>query len=56
MSAVASVKNNLAYATHQFFQNSGFNYIHTPLTTCADYEGAEKNVRNYDFHVTKWIN
>ena len=40
MSAVARVKNNIAYATHQFFQNNGFQYIHTPLITCADCEGA----------------
>lgn len=34
------VKNNLAYATHQFFQNNGFLYVHTPLITAADCEGA----------------
>jgi len=36
MSAVGQVKNNIAYATHQFFQNNVFQYIHTPLITCAD--------------------
>lgn len=40
MGAVARIKNNLAYATHQFFQNNGFLYIHTPLITAADCEGA----------------
>ena len=40
MSAITRVKNNLAYATHQFFQNNGFLYIHTPLITGADCEGA----------------
>jgi asparaginyl-tRNA synthetase len=40
MSAIFRVKNNLAYATHQFFQNNGFLYIHTPLITGADCEGA----------------
>lgn len=40
MSAVARVKNNIAYATHQFFQNNGFQYIHTPLITASDCEGA----------------
>jgi asparaginyl-tRNA synthetase len=34
------VKNNLAYATHQFFQNNGYLYIHTPLITASDCEGA----------------
>ena len=36
ISAVMRVKNNLAYATHQFFQNNGFVYVHTPLITAAD--------------------
>lgn len=40
MSSIARVKNNLAYATHQFFQNNGFYYIHTPVITGADCEGA----------------
>lgn len=39
-SAMTRIKNNLAYATHQFFQNNGFLYIHTPLITGADCEGA----------------
>jgi len=38
--AMTRIKNNLAYATHQFFQNNGFLYIHTPLITGADCEGA----------------
>ena len=38
--AVTRVKNNLAYATHQFFQNNGYLYIHTPIITAADREGA----------------
>lgn len=40
MGAVARIKNNLAYATHQFFQNNGFLYVHTPIITAADCEGA----------------
>jgi asparaginyl-tRNA synthetase len=39
-SAMTRIKNNLAFATHQFFQNNGFLYIHTPLITGADCEGA----------------
>ena len=38
--AVTRIKNNLAYATHQFFQNNGYLYIHTPIITAADCEGA----------------
>ena len=34
--SVIRVKNNLAYATHQFFQNNGFLYIQTPIITGAD--------------------
>ena len=34
------VRNNLAYATHQFFQQRGFLYIHTPIITASDCEGA----------------
>jgi asparaginyl-tRNA synthetase len=40
MSCVARIKNSLAYSTHQFFQNNGFFYIHTPVITAADCEGA----------------
>lgn len=38
--AVARVRNVLAYATHQFFQERGFLYIMTPIITAADCEGA----------------
>lgn len=38
--AVTRVRNSLAYATHQFFQSRGFNYIHTPLISTSDCEGA----------------
>lgn len=40
MGSVARIKNNLAYATHQFFQNNGFIYVHTPIITASDCEGA----------------
>jgi asparaginyl-tRNA synthetase len=38
--AMTRVRNNLAYATHQFFQQRGFLYIHTPIITASDCEGA----------------
>mmetsp|Transcript_44885 Transcript_44885/g.126741 ORF Transcript_44885/g.126741 Transcript_44885/m.126741 type:complete len:783 (-) Transcript_44885:259-2607(-) len=38
--AVARVRSALAMATHRFFQDRGFLYIHTPLITCCDCEGA----------------
>jgi asparaginyl-tRNA synthetase len=40
ISAVTRVRNNLAYATHRFFQERGFLYIHTPIITASDCEGA----------------
>lgn len=42
LGAVARVRNALSYATHIFFQQRGFLYIHTPIITGADCEGAGK--------------
>ena len=39
-SAVFRVRSALAYAIHQFFQEQGFVYVHTPLITGNDAEGA----------------
>ncbi|MDR2158692.1 MAG: asparagine--tRNA ligase [Treponema sp.] len=38
--AVARVRNRLAFAVHQFFQERGFQYVHTPIITTGDAEGA----------------
>ena len=38
--AVFRVRSVLAYAIHQFFQERGFVYVHTPLITSSDCEGA----------------
>jgi asparaginyl-tRNA synthetase len=38
--AVTRVRNRLSYAVHQFFQDHGFYYIHTPIITSSDCEGA----------------
>lgn len=51
ISAVARIRNALAYATHTFFQNHGFLYIHTPIITTSDCEGAGEM-----FQVTTLIN
>eukprot|EP00897_Mesotaenium_endlicherianum_P000126 jgi/Mesen1/10113/ME000075S09614 len=40
ISAVARIRNALAYATHTFFQQHGFLYVHTPIVTTSDCEGA----------------
>jgi len=38
--AVTRVRNACAYATHKFFNERGFLYIHTPIITTSDCEGA----------------
>ncbi|XP_031498656.1 asparagine--tRNA ligase, cytoplasmic 1-like [Nymphaea colorata] len=40
ISAIARIRNALAYATHTFFQKNGFLYVHTPIITTSDCEGA----------------
>lgn len=40
LGAVTRVRSALAFATHQFFRESGFQYIHTPILSGADCEGA----------------
>ena len=37
---MARVRNAMAMAIHQFFQNRGFLYLHTPIITASDAEGA----------------
>jgi asparaginyl-tRNA synthetase len=38
--AVARVRSRMAYSIHEFFQVRGFQYVHTPLITASDCEGA----------------
>jgi len=38
--AVARVRNALAYATHKFYQERDFLYLHTPMITTSDAEGS----------------
>src|SRR5881227_2927039 len=39
-SSVFRVRSRLAFAVHQFFQERGFVYVHTPIITGSDCEGA----------------
>jgi len=39
-SAVMRIRHAMAYAVHTFFHNRGFFYIHTPIVTGSDAEGA----------------
>ena len=43
--AVFRVRSLLAYAIHKFFQERGFVYVHTPLITGSDCEGAGEMFR-----------
>ncbi len=38
--AVFRVRSRLAFAIHQFLQERGFLYVHTPIVTASDCEGA----------------
>lgn len=38
--AVYRLRNAMAYGIHQFFQEKGFYYVHTPIITGSDTEGA----------------
>jgi asparaginyl-tRNA synthetase len=45
LGAVMRVRNALAYATHMFFQERNFLYVHTPIITASDCEGAGQMFR-----------
>ncbi len=45
--AVLRIRNQMAYAIHTFFNQKGFVYLHTPIITQSDAEGAGDM-----FHVT----
>ncbi|MGB2085662.1 MAG: asparagine--tRNA ligase [Flavobacteriaceae bacterium] len=44
-SAVMRVRAALAFGVHEFFKNQGFHYIHTPIITGSDAEGAGEMFR-----------
>lgn len=43
--AISRIRSSLAYATHSFFQENGFQYVQTPLITASDCEGAGEMFR-----------
>jgi len=45
--AVLRIRNQMAFAIHEYFHGKGFVYLHTPLITASDAEGAGQM-----FHVT----
>jgi len=43
--AIFRVRHSLAFAVHQFFNERGFVYLHTPIITASDAEGAGEMFR-----------
>ena len=39
-SAIFRIRSVAAFAIHEYFQNNGYVYVHTPIITCADCEGS----------------
>ena len=50
--AVLRIRHAMAFAVHQFFNDNGFKYIHTPIITASDCEGAGEmfNVSTLDMN------
>jgi asparaginyl-tRNA synthetase len=50
--AIFRVRNSLSFAVHRFFQERGFVYLHTPVITASDAEGAGEafKVTNLDLN------
>ena len=44
-SSVFRIRHSLAFAVHQFFNEKGFIYLHTPIITASDAEGAGEMFR-----------
>jgi asparaginyl-tRNA synthetase len=47
--SVFRIRHGLAFAVHKFFNDKGFVYLHTPIITASDAEGAGET-----FHVTNF--
>ena len=45
ISAVARVRNTISFAVHEYLQQNGFYWIHTPIITASDCEGAGEMFR-----------
>lgn len=43
--AVFAVRNTLSFAIHKYFQEHGYKYVHTPIITGSDCEGAGEMFR-----------
>ncbi|MDQ3551248.1 MAG: asparagine--tRNA ligase, partial [Bacteroidota bacterium] len=47
--SIFRIRHSLAFAVHKFFNDKGFIYLHTPIITASDAEGAGET-----FHVTNF--
>jgi asparaginyl-tRNA synthetase len=52
-SAVFRIRHGLAFAVHQFFNDKGYYYLHTPIITGSDAEGAGEMFRVTTFEPNK---
>ena len=53
ISAVMRISHNLGFAIHQFFHNKGFYYVHTPILTTSDAEGAGETFKVTTFDLDR---
>ena len=44
-SAIMRIRSNLSFAIHKYFKSNGFYYVHTPIITSSDAEGAGEQFR-----------
>jgi asparaginyl-tRNA synthetase len=51
--AMLRVRSELAYSIHSYFRNNGFTYVHTPIFTASDCEGAGQMFSATAFDLTR---
>ncbi len=52
-SAILRIRHALAFAVHKYFNDNGFFYLHTPIITASDAEGAGEMFRVTTLSATK---
>ena len=52
-SAILRIRHALAFAVHKYFNDNGFYYLHTPIITASDAEGAGEMFRVTTLDATK---
>lgn len=55
LGAVARVRSALSYAVHSFFKDRGFFYVHTPIISTGDCEGAGETFTVSAFNLEKLV-